>query len=62
VDTAYGHGKTQGTFSGMFNIIKPLAFAVLGFWGISKILESQSKRRGVAGCGKWEHIREYYGR
>jgi hypothetical protein len=62
VDTAYSRGKTQGTFSGMFNIIKPIAFALVGFWGITKVLESQSKRRAVGGCGKWQHIKEYYGR
>jgi hypothetical protein len=45
VDKAYNRGKTQGTFAGMFKIIQPLAFAALGFWGITKIIGSQSKKR-----------------
>jgi hypothetical protein len=49
IDTAYSRGKTQGTFAGMFNIIKPLAFAALGFWGITKLIDSQGKKRASVG-------------
>ena len=49
IDKAYNTGKTQGTFSGMFNIIKPLAFAALGFWGITKLIDSSNKKRASVG-------------
>jgi hypothetical protein len=49
VDTAYNKGKTAGTFSGMFNIIKPIAFAALGFWGITKLIDSQGRKRVAVG-------------
>lgn len=49
VDTAYNKGKTAGTFSGMFNVIKPIAFAALGFWGVTKLIDSQSRKRTAVG-------------
>ena len=49
VDTAYYKGKTAGTFSGMFNILKPIAFAALGFWGITKLIDSQGRKRASVG-------------
>ena len=49
VDTAYNKGKTAGTFSGMFNILKPIAFAALGFWGITKLIDSQGRKRVAVG-------------
>lgn len=49
VDTAYNKGKTAGTFSGMFNVIKPFAFAALGFWGVTKLIDSQNRKRAAVG-------------
>lgn len=37
VDKAYNQGKTDGTFGGMFSIIKPLALAAGGFWVITQL-------------------------
>ncbi|MCK9618648.1 MAG: hypothetical protein M0R21_12530 [Lentimicrobiaceae bacterium] len=45
IDNAYNSGKEQGTFSGMFSFIKPLAFALGGFWLITKFVDSQTRRK-----------------
>lgn len=37
IDKAYNQGNTDGTFSGIFTIIKPLAIAALGFYAITKL-------------------------
>lgn len=44
VDDAYNSGKTAGSFSGMFSIIKPVAIGLLGFFAIQKFLQSQNKK------------------
>lgn len=43
VDDAYNQGKNDGTFGGAFKIIKPLAWAGLGLWAGSKLLNTKSK-------------------
>lgn len=45
IDTAYYKGETSGKFSGAFKIVKPLAMAFLGFWGITKFLDSQKNKK-----------------
>lgn len=45
IDNAYNSGKEQGTFSGMFSFVKPIAFALGGFWLITKFIDNQTKRR-----------------
>ena len=44
VDDAYNSGKTAGSFSGMFSILKPVAIGLLGFFAIQKFLQSQNKK------------------
>jgi hypothetical protein len=44
IDKAYNTGKTHGTFSGAFKIIKPLAIAAAGFFLVTKFIEHQKKR------------------
>jgi uncharacterized membrane protein len=37
IDDAYNQGNTDGTFGGMFEIIKPLAYAAVGFYLVTKV-------------------------
>lgn len=46
IDTAYNSGKTAGTFSGMWNVLKPLAIGFGGFLLIKSFINSQNKNNG----------------
>lgn len=45
IDDAYNQGKSDGTFSGYWGIIKPLAIAAAGWYLINLFINKNSRRR-----------------
>jgi len=45
IDDAYNAGKTSGKFDGMFTFVKPVAFALGGFYLITKFIDHQTTKR-----------------
>lgn len=45
VDVAYRRGEERGKFSGVFGTIKILAFAVLGYLAVTKVMDYQKSRK-----------------
>lgn len=43
IDDAYNNGRTDGTLGGFFSAIKPLAIGALGFFLITKFINSQKR-------------------
>jgi len=44
IDTAYNQGKTDGTFSGMGKILKPILFLGLGAFAVTKIMNHEPQK------------------
>lgn len=44
IDTAYNRGKTDGSFSGMFTVVKYIGIGILGFMVVNSFMKSQNKK------------------
>lgn len=44
-DDAYNKGKNEGTWDGVWSIVKPIALMGAGFWLVTKFIDTQKKRR-----------------
>jgi hypothetical protein len=43
IDDAYNTGLKDGTFDGLFKILKPLGIGLFAFWGVTKLINSTRK-------------------